>query len=114
MVRIWAVPVSELDRKHLLAEHAELHCIVGALQGEYKAYRCHPETLRFENRIEQLYDRHNQQVQEMTNRGYKHNSPIPGDPQPYTYSPEDYRRDHEELLKRQKTSRQQFKGPSTV
>ncbi|MGE5555117.1 MAG: pyrimidine dimer DNA glycosylase/endonuclease V [Methanocella sp.] len=101
MVRIWAVPVGELDRQHLLGEHAELHCIVGALQGKYKAYRRHPETLRFENRIEQLYDRHNHQVQEMTRRGYKHNSPINGAPQPYIYLPEEYWRDHQELLKRQ-------------
>ncbi len=75
MVRIWAVPVSELDRQHLLGEHAELHCIVGALLGKYKAYRNHPETLRFQDRIEQLYYRHDQQVAEMQKRGYNHHSP---------------------------------------
>ncbi|MBE3117098.1 hypothetical protein IMZ68_07835 [Candidatus Bathyarchaeota archaeon] len=25
MVRVWCVPISELDRQHLLGEHAELH-----------------------------------------------------------------------------------------
>lgn len=102
MVRIWAVPVSELDRQHLLGEHAELHCIVGALQGKYKAYRNHPETRRFENRIEQLYFRHNQQVAEMAKRGYKHQSLLPSSCQDYTYTAEEYCRDHMELSKRQK------------
>ncbi len=101
MVRIWCVPVSELDRQHLLGEHAELHCIVGALQGKYNAYRNHSQTLRFQNRIEQLYSRHQDQVLEMTKRGYKHNSPLPTSNQPYICTKEEYRRDHQELAKRQ-------------
>jgi len=101
MVRIWAVPVSELDRQHLLGEHAELHCIVGALLGKYKAYRSHPETRRFENRVEQLYYRHADQVAEMQKRGYRHNSPLPNSNQPYRYSEEEYCRDYQELAKRQ-------------
>lgn len=101
MVRIWCVPVSELDRQHLLGEHAELHCIAGALQGKYKAYQNHPQTLRFKDRIEQLYSRHEQQVQEMQKRGYKHNTPLPKSNQPYTYTKEEYLRDHTELAKRQ-------------
>jgi hypothetical protein len=96
--------VSELNRQHLLGEHAELHCIVAALQGKYKAYRNHPETLRFQNRIEQLYDRHNQQVAEMTKRGYTHASPISSNTQPYSYTEEEYQRDHPELMRRQTVS----------
>jgi hypothetical protein len=102
LVRIWCVPVSELDRQHLLGEHAELHCIVGALLGKYKAYRNHPETLRFESRIEQLYSRHAEQVAEMAKRGYKHNSPLPSSDQAYTYANSEYSRDHFDLIKRQK------------
>jgi len=101
MVRIWCVPVSELDRQHLLGEHAELHCIVGALQGKYKAYRNHPQTLRFKDHIDQLYSRHGEQVQEMQKRGYKHNTPLPKSNQNYAYSREEYTRDHTELTKRQ-------------
>lgn len=101
MVRIWAVPVSELDRQHLLGEHAELHCIIGALLGKYKAYRNHPETRRFENRIEQLYYRHADQVAEMQKRGYHHNSPLLNSNQPYSFSAIEYFRDHQELAKRQ-------------
>ena len=102
MVRIWCVPVSELDRQHLLGEHAELHCIVGALLGKYKAYRNHPETLRFENRIEELYFRHSQQVEEINRRGYTHSSPLPSCDKVYTYSYAEKVRDHLELSKRQK------------
>jgi hypothetical protein len=101
MVRIWAVPVSELDRQHLLGEHAELHCIVGALLGKYNAYRNHPETLRFQDRLEQLYYRHDQQVAEMQKRGYKHHSPLTSSNQPYLYTEDEYQRDHTELAKRQ-------------
>jgi hypothetical protein len=74
MVRIRCVPVSGLYCLHLLDEHAETHCIVGALLGKYKAYRNHPQTLRFKNRIDQLYFGHEEQVQEMQKRSYTHNS----------------------------------------
>jgi hypothetical protein len=84
-----------------LGEHAELHCIVGALLGKYKAYSRHPETLRFKNRIEQLYTRHNEQVQEMTKRGYQHHSPLPQNNQPYKWTAEEYWRDHIDLMQRQ-------------
>jgi hypothetical protein len=101
LVRIWCVPVSELDRQHLLGEHAELHCIVGALLEKYKAYRNHPETLRFKDRIEQLYYRHAEQVAEMAKRGYRHNSPLPTSSQTYEFTNLEYIRDHYDLIKRQ-------------
>ena len=101
MVRIWCVPVQEFDRQHLLGEHAELHCIVGALEGKYKAFSHHPETLRFRNRLDQLYARHGDEVQEMRKRGYKHNSPLPASNKLFTYKREEYKKDHAELMKRQ-------------
>jgi hypothetical protein len=101
VVRIWCVPVSELDRQHLLGEHAELHCIVGSLLNKYKAYRNHPETRRFEGRIEELYYRHAQQVEEMFKRGYKHTSQLPKSDKTYVCTKEEYLRDHLELVKRQ-------------
>jgi hypothetical protein len=101
LVRIWSLPVQELDRQHLLGEHAELHCIVGALLGKYKAYRNHPETLRFESRIEQLYFRHNQQAVELLKRGYRHASPLPSSNEPYMYTEAEYCQDHQELLTKQ-------------
>jgi hypothetical protein len=89
LVRIWCVPVSELDRQHLLGEHAELHCNVGALLGKYKAYRNHPQTLRFKGRLDQLYFRHQEQIREMLKRGYKHNSPLPEGNQQYKCTEEE-------------------------
>jgi hypothetical protein len=62
MVRIWCVPVSELDRQRLLGEHVELHSIVGALLDKYKAYKNHPLTLRYKDHIEQFYYRHGDQL----------------------------------------------------
>jgi hypothetical protein len=100
MVRIWCVPVTELDRQHLLGEHAELHCIVGALLGKYKAYQNHPESLRFKDRLDELYFRHNEQVLEMQKRGYRHYTPLPESGKRYTYTEEQYQRDHTELTKR--------------
>jgi hypothetical protein len=101
MVRIWRVPVNEFDRQHLLGEHAELHCIVGALLGKYKAYRNHPETLRFKGHIDQLYARHAQQAAEMQKRGYKHNTPLPVVNSTFTYTQKEYELDHSELMRRQ-------------
>jgi hypothetical protein len=71
---------SQLDRQHLLGEHTELQCIVGALLGKYKAYSNHPETLRIKDRIGQLYS---DQVAEMVKRGDKYNSSLPQSKQSY-------------------------------
>lgn len=116
-VRIWRVPVAEFDRQHLLGEHAELHCIVGALQGKYKGFSHHPETLRFKGRLEELYFRHGEQVQEMRKRGYSHNSFLPESNKPFTYTDAEYKKDHAELMKRQKkhvtlSNQQPVKQPS--
>ena len=101
LVRIWCVPVSELDRQHLLGEHAELHCIVGALLTKYKAYGNHPETLRFKGHVDQLYSRHAEQVAELTKRVYQHHSPLPEGKEAYICTPQEVERDHAELAKRQ-------------
>jgi hypothetical protein len=104
------VPVSEFDRQHLLGEHAELHCIVGALLGRYRAFQNHPQTLRFKGRIEELYARHSELVLEMHRRGYRHNSPLPRGSRPYTYTAQEYQRDHAELAKRQAISAENKRG----
>ncbi len=106
MVRIWRVPVQELDRQHLLGEHLELHIIVTALQKK-KGYFKHPQTQRFNTPtgLCQLLYRHQEQVKEMQSRGYQHNSPLnlQCNMCHYTYSHEEYEKDHAELGQRQKT-----------
>lgn len=93
MVRIWKTSVKVFNRQHLLGEHVELHILWSALTQGKKGYSHHPETLRFKNHIGQLIDRHNQQIEEMKLRGYKHHSPLPDEesfkPEVYTHNNED-------------------------
>lgn len=74
-MRIWDVPVQVLCRKHLLGEHRELHAIWTYLTtNKGGSYRKHPETLRWIGKKLALYIRHEQQVIEMAQRGYNHQS----------------------------------------
>jgi hypothetical protein len=83
VVRIWNVPVEDLDDQHLLGEHLELHIIWNALTQpplpgrKRRGWRNHPETRRFEDRPGALLDRHEAQVAEMVRRGWTgHKSPL--------------------------------------
>ena len=109
MVRIWCVPVTELDRQHLLGEHKELHVIWSVIVNNKKGYSRHPETLRFKNRLGELASRHTEQVLVMQDRGYRHNSPLNTTQniqiEPYEFTEQEYERDHAELQKRQKNVR---------
>lgn len=74
-MRIWDLPPSILCRQHLLGEHRELHAIWTYLTtGKGGAYRKHPETLRWKNRLLPLFKRHDVLVKEMEARGYNHQS----------------------------------------
>jgi hypothetical protein len=99
-----------LNRQHLLGEHFELHVLVSTIVKKSAGrtdigWLNHPETRRYENHLGMLYDRHNQQVQEMARRGYKHKSPLlPAEyvPEDFAYSDEDYQQDIAILASRQK------------
>ena len=99
-----------LNRQRLLGEHVELHVLVNTIINKRNGktnigWVNHPETRRYENNLGMLYDRHKQQVQEMTRRGYKHNSkllPIDYIPEDFTYTDEDYQKDIAILASRQK------------
>ena len=41
-----------------------------------KGYSLHPETLRWKGKLKAMYLRHEELVDEMTKRGYNHNSPL--------------------------------------
>ncbi|MCK5108634.1 MAG: pyrimidine dimer DNA glycosylase [Methanosarcinales archaeon] len=75
-MRIWDIPPEKLCRNHLLGEHRELHAMWSIITGNKKAYANHPETLRWKGRLMALYLRHEKLVEEMTNRGYKHHTPL--------------------------------------
>lgn len=75
-MRIWDVPPHKLCRKHLLGEHSELHALWSILTKNKKGYAHHPETLRWRGKLKALYHRHDMLVEEMAQRGYRHQSPL--------------------------------------
>ena len=77
-MRVWDIHPKYLCRKHLLAEHRELHGLWNILT-KHKGrggYSRHPETLRWVNKRLALFRRHEQLVQEFSRRGYLHHSEI--------------------------------------
>lgn len=77
-MRVWDVHPKHLCRKHLLAEHRELHGLWNILT-KHKGkggYSRHPETLRWVGKQKALYWRHEALVKEFTRRGYQHHSPL--------------------------------------
>jgi hypothetical protein len=75
-MRIWDLPVECLCRNHLLAEHRELHAIWSVIINDRRGYSKHPEVTRWRGRLGALWSRHEEQVAEMTRRGYSHRSPL--------------------------------------
>jgi len=75
-VRIWDLDTAVLCDRHLLGEHRELHAIWSILTTDKWGYAHHPETLRWRGRLAALYARHEEQVQEMGRRGFRHLSPL--------------------------------------
>lgn len=70
------MPPARLCRKHLLAEHRELHGLWNVLTQGKRGYRNHPETRRWEGKLAALHARHETLVAEMTRRGWTHSSPL--------------------------------------
>ncbi|MBI3892427.1 MAG: GNAT family N-acetyltransferase [Candidatus Wallbacteria bacterium] len=79
-MRIWDVPVGELDDRALLAEHRELHGLFNVLTLSRAGYASHPETLRWRGRLKALLARHDSQVAEFRRRGWpsgrRHATPL--------------------------------------
>jgi len=77
-MRVWDIHPKYLCRKHLLAEHRELHGLWNILT-KHKGkggYSRHPETLRWVGKNRALYERHEILLQEFIRRGYKHLSQL--------------------------------------
>jgi hypothetical protein len=77
-MRVWDIHPKHLCRKHLLAEHRELHGLWNILikHGCKGGYSRHPETLRWVEKTKALYERHGALIAEFIQRGYKHHSPL--------------------------------------
>jgi hypothetical protein len=77
-MRIWFVPVEELDDRHLLGEHLELHTMASVLMKGGGGWYNHPATQAFRGKLGALYRRHEEQVAEMQRRGWRgHKSAFP-------------------------------------
>jgi hypothetical protein len=75
-MRIWDLDTALLCDRHLLGEHRELHAIWSVITNGSKGYSRHPETRRWDGRLAALYARHDEQVEEMSRRGFRHLSPL--------------------------------------
>ncbi len=77
-MRIWDVSPQQLCRKHVLAEHRELHGLWNILTKHRGkgGYSRHPETLRWVGKQKALYARHEELVAEFLRRGYRHQTPL--------------------------------------
>lgn len=79
-MRIWFVPIIDLDDRHLLGEHLELHVMANALIRGGGGWYNHPATRMFSGKLGALYQRHEEQVAEMARRGFHgHKTPFPVD-----------------------------------
>ena len=77
-MRVWDIHPKHLCRKHLLAEHRELHGLWNILTKRKGkgGYSRHPETLRWIGKQKALYLRHETLVREFSRRGYRHHTPL--------------------------------------
>ncbi|MEZ0345342.1 MAG: pyrimidine dimer DNA glycosylase/endonuclease V [Infirmifilum sp.] len=83
---MWMVPPSVMCDRHLLGEHVELHMFVGALRRKVRvdgyAEKGFLEVASIESRHEEL-------VQEMLRRGFRHSSPLKLEGVDLSYLPEE-------------------------
>lgn len=78
MTRMWMVDPHILCRQHLLGEHKELHQLVGCLL-RGRSLQGYVDSGQIECRS--ISSRHEELVQEMLRRGYRHLSPLPEFPE---------------------------------
>jgi hypothetical protein len=77
-MRIWDIHPKYLCRKHLLAEHRELHGLwnILTIHQAKGGYSRHPETLRWVGKTKALFERHELLVAEFALRSYSHHTPL--------------------------------------
>jgi hypothetical protein len=111
-MRIWFVPVTELDDRHLLGEHLELHVMANELIHPGGGWRNHPAVKLFRGKLGALYRRHEAQVAEMRRRGFMgHKTPFPAEHIPLDQmdadieiTPDMLEKDRRDLAERQRIS----------
>ena len=73
-MRMWCVPPQLMCRQHLLGEHVELHIIVSHIVRGQKLDGFYAKGLIDTKLIKK---RHADIVEELSNRGWEHKSPLP-------------------------------------
>lgn len=83
-MRTWYVSLRVLDQQRLLAQHREIHALLGAYASPKFGYRNHPVTKLYESAHRGcLLDYHEATVREMQNRGWTgHKTPVALNVQP--------------------------------
>jgi len=72
-MRMWNVPTEYMCRQHLLGEHLELHMFVSTINMKKSVEGYMTKGLLEPEKIDK---RHDELVQEMEKRNYKHKSPL--------------------------------------
>ena len=72
-MRMWMVNPRIMCRQHLLGEHVEIHMFIGTLNRK-KSVKGYLQKGLLE--VHNLYSRHNELVEEMKRRGYRHHSEV--------------------------------------
>ena len=72
-MRMWMVNPRIMCRQHLLGEHVEIHMFIGTLNRK-KSVKGYLQKGLLE--IHNLHSRHNELVEEMKRRGYRHHSEV--------------------------------------
>ena len=76
-MRLWYVPLEDLDDRRVIAQHHEIHMLMG-LFSYHK--RKNWAGIDYEHHMGCIYDYHTRTVGEMVTRGYEgHLSPLPWD-----------------------------------
>jgi len=87
-MRMWMCNPKIMCRQHLLGEHREMHTLIGSLtkkrsiEGHIRLDQLEPLSIK---------TRHDNLVQEMQRRKYKHNSPLIQDESLLNHLPESHR-----------------------
>jgi hypothetical protein len=72
-MRMWMVNPRIMCRQHLLGEHVEIHMFIGTITRK-KSVTGYLQKGLLE--VHNLFSRHNEIVEEMKQRGYKHHSEV--------------------------------------
>lgn len=101
-MRVWRVPLEDLDDKRLNGQPRETRTMIRAIENEGGGYYMHPLTQSYIGRVGELIAYDNDIQHERLKRHFKPMCPIDSDtqPTPYTFSQHDINVDYRDLMNR--------------